>query len=203
MVSVFLRTYVWEVHLVGSRFIQVDQCTRIAVYIILFRSASEIFHLVHFCRQTETYTDTGYFQFGGSLARCIAAGSESSHQGCFRGFGFGSFHIGRSESEIGFYYARRRDAVCNNVKVAGSQQIVSCQYGIFAVHNDVGVHYIEVFARLFPYLQAFGVTIAIVVVVRCTPEVRLKSEAIFKVFGSTYLIGRNQTGLLIEYEVYF
>ena len=80
------------------------------------------------------------------------------------------------------------DAVCNNVKVTGSQQIVGGQYGIFAVHYSAGVYYIEVFARLFPYLQAFGVTVAIVVIVRCTPEVRLKSETIFKVFGSAYFI---------------
>ena len=61
--AVFLRTNIGEVHIIGCCFIEVDDGSCLAVDVVFFRAAAEIGNLVHFCRQTETYTDTRYFCF--------------------------------------------------------------------------------------------------------------------------------------------
>ena len=58
VVPVFLRTYVVEVHLVGSSLIDTYYGSMIAVDVILFRTTAK-YCVVHPGRQTETYTDAG------------------------------------------------------------------------------------------------------------------------------------------------
>ena len=93
------------------------------------------------------------------------------------------------------------DAVSGNVEVAGSQQIRSLQYGIFSVHGQRGIYYLEVTAGFFPDLQAFGFLASVVIVVRCAPEVRLDTEAFIEIFRTFYLVGSYQTAGFVEGKV--
>ena len=91
--SVFLWTHIVEVHLIRCCLIYANERSVIAVDIILFRTTAKVLYIVHLCRQAETHTDTGDFQFGGSLAGSITSGSKCSHAGSFGNFCFCRLHI--------------------------------------------------------------------------------------------------------------
>ena len=152
MMAVLLRTHIREVHVVGGILVEVYQGSVVAVDVVLFRSASEVSHLIHVDRQTETDTDARNYQFGAFLAQGIVAWSEGSHEGSFRKFGFVGLHLGRSEGIVGFYDTRRMDAVSSDVQITGSQQVCSFQYGIFTVHVQGSFYDAEILAGLFPDL---------------------------------------------------
>ena len=65
----------------------------ITVDIVLFRTTAKVLYVVHLCRQAETNTDTGNFQFGSGLAGSVTSGSKRSHAGSFRNFSFCCLHI--------------------------------------------------------------------------------------------------------------
>ena len=160
----------------------------IAVDVVLFRTTAKILHVVHPGRQTETYTDAGNFQLGSSFAGCITSGSEGSHAGSFGNFCLGGLHIGRSKSGIHIHHSARVYLIGDNVQIAGCQQIGSLQQDSFVFCTYLRIRHVEVFAGLFPYVEAFGSTVTVIVVVRRTPEIGLDAESVFEVFCSVHFV---------------
>ena len=69
-------------------------------------------------------------------------------------------------------------------------------YSRLAFFFNSGFHYVEVFAGLFPYLQARRRAVTIVIVARCTPEIRLDTETVLEILNTVYLVRGNDARFL-------
>ena len=74
--SVFLRTNIIHIHWVGNSLIAPYHASGITVYIVFFRTTTEILYHIHILRYMKTYPDTRYFKivflfflFTGSISR--------------------------------------------------------------------------------------------------------------------------------------
>ena len=76
----------------------------------------------------------------------------------------------------------------DNIRIAGCQQISCLQQDGFVFCAYLRVCHVEVFAGLFPYVEAFGSTVTVIVVVRRTPEIGLDAESVFEVFCSVHFV---------------
>ena len=76
-------------------------------------------------------------------------------------------------------------------------------YSRLAFFFNSGFHYVEVFAGLFPYLQARRRAVTIVIVARCTPEIRLDTETVLEILNTVYLVRGNDARFFVENKRYF
>ena len=76
----------------------------------------------------------------------------------------------------------------DNIQIAGCQQISCLQQDGFVFCAYLRVCHVKVFAGLFPYVEAFGSTVSVIIVIRRTPEVGLDAESVFEVFGSIHFV---------------
>ena len=100
------------------------------------------------------------------------------------------------------YYTVRINSILHDVQVTCCKQVVGSQYSIVSVCFCDNISNLEVLAALLPDLFTLRLAITIVIVVRCTPEVRLDTKAFSEVFSAVHLIRSNEAALLVEYKLH-